>query len=87
MFLIPRTDVIVILLAECGLVLCGPSLCCVTFRHREAGKKKLYGTAALGRNYVYAMCGIPIFLHKSSQINYRKLNNSHLTLNPDWLYF
>lgn len=67
-FLIPRTDVIVILLAECGLVLCGPSLCCVTLRHREAGKNKLYlkcSTAALGRNYVYAMCGIPIILHKS----------------------
>lgn len=56
-FLIPGTDVIVVLLAECGL-------CCVTLRHRKAGRNDLKcGAAALGRNDIKAMCGIPIILH------------------------
>lgn len=67
-FLIPRRDVIVVLLIECGLVLCGGSLCFDTLLHRKAGVNKLHlksSTAALGRNHIRAMCGIPIILHKS----------------------
>lgn len=67
-FLIPKTDVIVVLLAQCGLVLCGTSLCFVTLCHRKAERKKVClkcSTAALGCNHIKTTCGIPIILHKS----------------------
>lgn len=32
-FLIPRTDVTVVLSGECGRVLCGVSVCCITIHH------------------------------------------------------
>lgn len=41
-FLIPRTDVIVVLPGECGRVLCGVSLCCITIHHWKAGRNELY---------------------------------------------
>ena len=64
-FLIFRTDTIVVLLVECGLILYGASLCCVTLGHRKAGRNNKYlqcSTAAIGSNHVKAMCGIKIIL-------------------------
>lgn len=67
-FLIPRTDVIVVLLVECGLVLCAAGLCYIMFHHRKAGRNELYlkhTAAALRCNHIREMCGIPIILHES----------------------
>lgn len=65
-FLIPRTDVIVVLLAECGLVLCAASLCFVTLHHeKKAGTNKLLcKLLKMGCNHIKATCGIPIIHHK-----------------------